>query len=91
MTSRKILYTAATAWGSLGFTRGVQHYNYQSTKRNEKFYYSSALGFGIGGVFIYANPILVFVTVSKEIYRLEVSMRKDLQDEINTDTYKLIV
>ena len=90
MSPIKLFYTAATAWGSLGFMRGVQHYNYHTNKHNQKYYYSSSLGHGLGGVLLYGNPVLLFITIPKEIYRLEVTMRKDLQDEINTDNYKLI-
>jgi hypothetical protein len=90
MSRAKIIIAAGTLWSSLGFTRGVQHYNYQTNKRKEQFYYSSALGYGIGGVFVYVNPVVCLINVSKELYRLEVNLRDDLKHEKDTDVYKLI-
>jgi hypothetical protein len=90
MSQSKILLTAGTLLGSLGFTRGVQHYTYQTTNRKEQYYYSSAFGFGLGGILMYLNPILIGPTVYKEIYRLEVNLREDLKEEKNTEYYNIL-
>jgi hypothetical protein len=89
-------------WGSLGFYRGVKLYNYDNKKalldyennKDKEFYkvvkpqyfYSSCVGNGSMGFFFYVNPFMLFLTIPKELYRLEVNMRS-LNDEKEKDKY----
>jgi len=67
---------AIACWSGLGFYRGIKHYDYNfenSKKSNDNPYlYSMKLRDGFLGLF--------FITIPKEIYRLEVNIRK-LKDE----------
>ena len=89
-------------WGSLWFYRGVKLYNYDNKQalldyennKDKKYYkvvkpqyfYSSCVGNGSMGFLFYANPILLFLTIPKELYRLEVNMRS-LHYEKEKDIY----
>ena len=61
-----------TLWSGLGFMRGVNYYNYSD---KEPYLYSSSFMYGIFGLVIYANPILLPFTTYKEVYRLEINIR----------------
>ena len=81
----------------MGFYRGIKHYdyNFESRKKpnNNPYLYSRELKHctmkltdGFLGLFFYINPFMCFITIPKEIYRLEVNIRK-LEDEKKTDYY----
>lgn len=104
LNKKQIRYVVAiTSWSLLGFYRGVKDIDYwyrhiERKKNNDKPYlYSKAiinsvsknLGGGVYGVIIYINPVLFFVTIPKELYRLEVCVR-GLEDEKKTDYYNRI-
>jgi len=91
-----------TSWTGLGFYRGTKNYghNYKKNcieyeeKKNNKYYtvvkpqylYSTCVGYGLFGFFIYVNPITAFVVIPKELYRLEVNIR-GLHEEKEKDKY----
>jgi len=75
----------------LGFNRGINSYDYQYNKnknleQNQRYLYSGKFCYGLLGIIIYVNPLLLFITVPKEVYRLEVNLR-GLEDEKKTDYY----
>lgn len=84
-----VLKVIAPAWAGLGFYRGVKLYNYkynyevieyekkEDKKKDKKptYFYAYCFGSGIFGGLIYVNPFFLPVTISKEIYRLEVNIR----------------
>ena len=82
----------------MGFYRGIKHYDYNLKKSSNKsnnnpYLYSRELKHctikltdGFLGLFLYINPFMCFITIPKEIYRLEVNIRK-LEDEKKTDYY----
>jgi hypothetical protein len=76
------------SWTVLGVYRGLKEYDYDYNKsKNKKTYlYSSRFWYGIVGAFVYINPVFSFITIPREIYRLEVVIR-GLEDEKHTDKY----
>ena len=82
-----------TGWSILGFRRGMQQYDYKYNKNNkdsygrkETYLYSSKILNGLLGISIYINPLFLFMTTLKEIYRLEVNIR-NLEKEKDTNYY----
>ena len=86
-TKKKIIIGIST-WSGLGFIRGVQSYAYKNEK--EKLIYSNAIIYGIFGFLIYLNPILLPITIHKEIYRLEINIR-NIENEKKNRYYKDIL
>lgn len=84
----KILIIPIT-WLGLGFKRGLDDYNYTVNQRNKLYMYSDAFMFGLLGVIVYINPILVPLNVIKEIYRVEVNLR-GLEEEKKKDKYNVL-
>ena len=58
---------------------------YSHLEKPEK-YYSLYFGVGIWGACVYVMPIIGFIPVLKEIYRLEINLR-GLDDKKETDAY----
>lgn len=88
-----LLTLGYTAWFGLGFVRGIQSYKYNHNKfiynkstNPEPIIYINSICYGCFGILIYGNPIFLPVSLYKEIYRLEVNLRK-LENEKNTDFY----
>jgi hypothetical protein len=77
-----------SAWSGLGFIRGLQSYKYNHNKRenNEPIIYLNSICNGFVGIIIYGNPFCLPLSLYKEIYRLEVNIRK-LENEKTTDFY----
>ena len=100
MYNKKYIAIAAswTSWSLLGFYRGLNNYDYTNNEKNNSiilkkqipYFYSTKLLYGLGGFCIYINPFLTLITVSKEIYRLEVNIR-GMEDEKNTEYYNSII
>ena len=69
-TKHKMIITSFTMWGSIGFMRGVQSYNFENvtTLYTDKFFN------GILGTFLYLNPGTAAFMLYKEMYRLEVKL-----------------
>jgi hypothetical protein len=80
-------------WCSLGFARGLNAYDYYYIKyptHNNSYLYSNKGLFGIAGLCLYINPILIWITIPKEIYRLEVNLR-NMEDEKKGDFYNELI
>jgi len=76
-----------TSWCGLGFIRGVNSYDYDRIKYKQgQYMYISAINSGMFGIIVYANPILLPITVHKELYRLEVNIR-GLENEKKSNYY----
>ena len=93
MTTSRII-AATVGWGSLGFCRGLNEYDYKyaKNKKNGKqktYLYSGKFTGGLIGCIFYLNPLLFIVTIPKEIYRLEVNLR-GIEYEKTTDRYNEI-
>jgi len=88
----KISIIAYTSWCGLGFIRGVKYYKYIYNKyeKNESYIYSNSVINGLFGIIIYANPILLPITLHKELYRLEVNIR-NLENEKNGIYYNNLI
>lgn len=74
----------------MGFTRGLNSYDYNYTKfksiHKETYLYISKGQQGLLGIFLYINPLFLPISLYKEMYRFEVSMR-GLEEEKKTDYY----
>lgn len=67
---QKFFITSLTLWGSIGFIRGVQSYNFE----NVTTLYTNQFINGILGTFLYLNPGTAAFMIYKEMYRLEVKL-----------------
>jgi hypothetical protein len=88
-----LLALGCSAWSGLGFIRGVQSYKYNHNKHiynksnnPEPIIYLNSICNGCFGILLYGNPFCLPISLYKEIYRLEVNIRK-LETEKNTDFY----
>lgn len=97
MSNKTIPLIAGVSWTSLGFYRGLNNYDHLNLKYknspNPKKYpylYSSKIIYGFMGSFIYINPVFLFFTIPKEIYRLEVDLR-GIESEQTKDRYNDIM
>jgi hypothetical protein len=68
----------------VGAYRGIE--SYKSVIPPEKRLYKNHFVFGLGGVFIYANPVFWPLLINKEAERLEINLRGL---EINEDYHNL--
>jgi hypothetical protein len=81
------LYTTlsvGTLWTGLGTKRGADLYDSQ---KNFTYLYSDKLIYCLYGAVIYINPLFSIFTLHKELYRLEVMVRKLEKDD---DYYQLL-
>ena len=78
-----------TSWCGLGFINGVRHYKYTHEKKRPYIYLNLTI-YGMLGTFLYANPILLPLTIHKELYRLEIDIR-NLENEKNSNYYNEIL
>lgn len=89
MSKKDILVlVTGTGWSVLGFKRGLQsyEYTYQKSIHKEPYLYIHKGQYGLWGIMLYMNPILLPLTLYKEMYRLEVNLR-GLEEEKKTDYY----
>ena len=87
--NNKLLIGGLGLYGSLGFYRGLNsydHYMKKSYNRDKKVIFVDKFGYGLTGTFIYANPLLLPITIYKELYKLEVDIR-NLEDDKKGDRY----
>jgi len=80
-----------TSWCGLGYIRGINNHKYNHSKyhsANEPYLYSSLVIDGIFGMMVYANPLCLPFTLHKELYRLEINVRKL---EKNKKYYELLL
>jgi hypothetical protein len=89
----QIKIAIGTLWSLLGFKRGVNEYNYNNEKYNDKNkenpnpnFYTSKIPYGFVGTLLYLNPFLFPIKLYKELYRLEVNIR-GLESEKKSDYY----
>lgn len=76
------------SWCGIGFIRGVNSYTYQQyeKKYTNTYLYLTSFGYGCCGILFYSNPVLLPLSLYKELYRLEVTLRQ-LETEKHTDYY----
>jgi len=81
-----------TVWCGLGFIRGANYYKYINNKydKNNIHLYSDSFMYGIYGILMYANPLLLPITIHKELYRLEIDIR-NLENEKKSDYYNYVI
>lgn len=85
--SNKLLLTLITPVIPLGFYRGVKDYSWNIKKyNNREYFYSSALGYGLLGTFVYLCPMLIANNVAKELYRAEINLR-NMENLKNSEYY----
>ncbi len=86
--------TTVWSWSLLGFTRGLNSYDYykKHTKyENEKqSFYLDKVGWGFGGTLAYINPVTFWIALYKEVYRIEVYIR-GLEDQKQTPFYNEVL
>ena len=89
-----IAITGCTSWCGLGFYRGIKSYKYtldnDAYKKNKKYFYIDSITYGFYGLILYMNPPMLPFTIYKELYRLEVNVRK-LEDEKKSEYYNNII
>lgn len=91
-----VLKVIAPLWIGLGCYRGVKLYNYtynkyETDKNNENpYFYARCFYAGLFGGFVYVNPFILPITISKEIYRLEVNIRGLNEEKDKHSFYKLL-
>ena len=87
-----ILIIGYTSWCGLGFIRGVKSYKYTHDKydKNKPYIYSKSLIDGMFGIIMYANPILLPISIHKELYRLEIDII-NLENEKNSKYYNDLI
>jgi len=61
------------SWCGLGFYRGIKKYNHSCKK---DYLYTNSVFSGLLGTIIYANPAFIPLLLYKELYRVEVNLRK---------------
>jgi hypothetical protein len=94
---RSIGLLAITGWSILGFTRGINSYNYYYSQGelyknyvNKHYIYTDAFMWGLGATLGYLNPFLLPILLGKEIYRLEVNL-SGIEHEKKTDRYNKVL
>ena len=92
-----IMFITICSWPVLGFNRGLNSYNYHysnnklyQNSEHKKYLYTEAFMWGIGSTLAYVNPLMCFITLGKEVYRLEVNLR-GLEDEKKTEYYNKVL
>jgi len=86
-----------SAWGILGFYRGINEYDYNHEKRKklnyltpEPYLYSCKIANGFTGCLFYVIPPFLVLSIPTEIYRLEVNLR-GMESEKLTDKYNRLI
>ena len=79
-----------TSWCGLGFFRGVNYYKYKCSINDNPYIYSNSIVDGVLGIFLYGNPILLPVTIHKELYKLEINIR-NLENEKKSIYYNELI
>jgi hypothetical protein len=82
-------YVAMSVWTLIGFKRGINEYDY-NYKNHKNYLYSAKFWYGCYGMLTYMNPMLLFITIPREIYRLEVNIR-NLEDHKNGKKYNTVI
>ena len=82
-TKKSLQIISCISWCGLGFIRGRNFYKYE---KKENYLYINSVCYGIYGIGLYINPLLLPLLLHKEIYRLEVNLR-NLENEKKTKYY----
>jgi hypothetical protein len=90
MLNKKYIYITIIGSGLLGFKRGIDDYNYEIKHSNREYMYSSKILHGFLGTICYINPGLLFITIPKELYRLEVNIR-DMKHQKDSEYYNKLL
>ena len=72
MSVKNNMITAIGIWGTVGFVRGVQSYNYDNPYINALF--TDKLVNGTWGTVCYLSPFTCMFMFYKEMYRFEVNL-----------------
>jgi hypothetical protein len=92
ITKSNIKIAIMGGWAMLGFKRGVDSYVYSYSYPKINLspdsipLYSYGIFWGIRGIVTYVCPPLIFFSMHRELYRLEVNIR-GLEYEKNTKYY----
>ena len=89
ITKSNITFAIMGGWAMLGFKRGVDSYFYCYSNQNNVPLYLNGFFWGIGGTMAYVFPPLIFFSMYREMYRLEVNIR-GLENEKNTEYYNTV-
>ena len=54
------------------------------------YFYFSMIGYGLFGILVYVNPIMLPIVFVKEIYRLEINLRS-IDNEKKTNFYNRVL
>jgi hypothetical protein len=71
-TKQKCLIGTFALWGTLGFVRGIQSYNFETFSMTSL--YTDKVFNGLFGAIVYINPVTGIFMFYKEMYRLEVNL-----------------
>jgi hypothetical protein len=84
-------YLFIKVWATLGFYRGMNVGIHKFiTNGTDTGLYINTLSYGVFGFVVYANPLLLPLTIYKELYRLEVNLR-NLKHEKDSKFYNSIL
>lgn len=89
MSMENKLKCALFVWGLYGYNRGINAYNYRY-RDNNPVLYTTKIAYDFWGTFVYINPVLMFIVIPKELYRLEVNIR-NLEDEKKSRFYNELI
>ena len=64
-------------WGTLGFYRGINEYEYVASKYEFSYSYFDKGMYGLSGMVCYFTPFLLGVFIPKEVYRARVVLCGD--------------
>jgi len=63
----------ALGWSMLGAKRGADLYQYKKDKKHNDLY-STKIMYAFEGTIVYMNPMMLYLILSKELYRLQVNV-----------------
>lgn len=86
---KHVLLLGYTGWVGLGFYRGIHSYKFQKEKYKETILFTDQICNGCLGSLFYGVPFLFPIFIHKEIYRLEVNVRK-LEKEKKSSYYNFL-
>jgi hypothetical protein len=96
MNNSKSIKISICIWALLGFKRGLNSYDYNYPHNKVKYgkekqhLYLNKVIWGLGAILAYINPGSLPFMLYKEVYRLEVNLRR-LEDEKKTDYYNEVI
>jgi len=88
ISKQNALIFTASAWGTLGFIRGIQTYNFEKPFVLDLYTYK--IVYGTLGLITYLNPFMTLFMVYKELYRFKVNLF-DIKMEKQSNFYNKII